>query len=176
MAPTQTATPATQQSQVPGTLGALQTFASAIYPYTIGYPVGWSVGKAQQMLANGDQPLMSILAADRFTRNPATDTQPLILIGAQPVPASMTPESWGAFTVKFAAPEIGCQPSRNEPTTVGGESAITYIYECDGFVFWTAVVHGNLGYDVLLLGDPADNETADRAVYDQMVKTFAFTK
>jgi hypothetical protein len=154
----------------------LQTFASNIYAYTMDYPVGWSANGALRQLRNGEMPIDSQTATDKFTRNPAKDLDPLIFISAQAVPEGISLERWGAFTVKVASPHVDCQPARQESIKVGSEPAVLFIYECGGgFVLWTALVHGNQGYDIVLLGGPGDEEAADRAVYNRLLATVAFT-
>jgi hypothetical protein len=152
------------------------TFASDIYGYSIDDPAGWLIQPALRQLKAGEIPFLAQTASDRFTRNPATDTNPLMTIAAQPVSDTMGLERWGAYTVKIGSPHAECAPSRQETSRVGGEPALLYIYECSGFLFWTALVHDNLGYDIVLLDGPADNEATDRAVYDRLLATVGFTR
>jgi hypothetical protein len=167
-----TASPAT-----PTGSAALQTFASDIYAYTMSYPAGWSARGALRQLGDAEMPLDKPTADDRFTREPAKDPYPLVVVAAQAVPHGFSLERWGAFTVKVGAPHIGCQPKRQEATKFGGEPAVLFTYECGGgFVLWSALVRGDLGYDIVLGSLPGDEEATDRAVLDRLLATLAFTK
>ncbi|MEA2545409.1 MAG: hypothetical protein QOI09_682, partial [Chloroflexota bacterium] len=140
-------------------------------------PAGWSARGALRQLGDAEMPLDKPTADDRFTREPAKDPYPLVVVAAQAVPHGFSLERWGAFTVKVGAPHIGCQPKRQEATKFGGEPAVLFTYECGGgFVLWSALVRGDLGYDIVLGSLPGDEEATDRAVLDRLLATLAFTK
>jgi len=153
----------------------LTTYTSAVYPYSIGYPAGYSVEPAQRSMSEVDLPAEGPNPAlDRFV---AKGTGPVIAVGAQPVAGGTSVAAWVGATTERVHSISGYQASGSPQTIqVGGEPARLVTYPLAGSIFqlWAMVVHGDSGFYIVLRDDPG-TEDADRALFDRILATLTFT-
>lgn len=155
----------------------LQTFISGSYGYSIGYPAGWSVRESTEALSEGGFPADFNSAVERFYQD-SNSLEPEILVAAQKLAEGTTLEEWTANTARLIATAIGYEkPVSSERMRVGGEAAtlLTYPDTGHGYHLWTTVVHGSEGFHVIWL-NRAGTEAADRALFERVLQTFAFTE
>jgi hypothetical protein len=156
----------------------LETFTSKRYGYLIGYPAGWSVRRAERSLHVNEVPLGidPQPAIDSFTGDRGE-----LFVASQRLSQGRTLQNWTPTIVRGLAaasgPAEGCEsPDARETLDVGGERARLLIYpECHAKgIFWTVIIHGNRGFHIVWFSK--QETAADRALFERILATFAFTR
>jgi hypothetical protein len=124
---------------------------------------------------SGDLLFQHAAGVDTFS---ALGDSGMVVIGAQRIPDGTTLDQWVNTNTEIFLELFGgsCgEPETGEPTTIGGEAAITRIYYCnDGyFVIYTYALHEGRGY-VAFWVSSRGNEAADQETFNQFVTRFAF--
>ena len=83
---------------------------------------------------------------------------------------------WRAAMVR-AAPAVCSESPSVKDTTLGGEPALAWTANCsDGYhVNKLAALQGTRGYMILLASPTANNDAADRRIFDSIRRSFRFT-
>jgi hypothetical protein len=142
-----THTPALKPS-VSGPPTSTALFTSAIYSYSVAYPVGWTVTPATTAWVFGRNDPDQAGVSDVF-RSPG---KPLIQIAVQQIPAGMSAAAWKSQILPRPVPTqmAVCfpQPGKWAPVTIGGTVGIGQ----HGYVIKGVVDPGNLSVDTFNIG------------------------
>jgi hypothetical protein len=153
------------------------TFASEMYSYTIGYPTTWYVRAATRPILANEFPFFTSRAVDRFGESEATRLDsPQVLVSAREVSVGTSLADWTDDTIELASGQPLCEESSPQSIELAGEPAALMTL-CRGETFfdiWAVAVHDGFGYQVIWIGPPR-NEEEGRALFDEILKTFAFT-
>jgi hypothetical protein len=152
-----------------------QTFASQHYGFRVTLPLGNWLGQDAQTdwdaksLAGDNNPAFAVLT------DAATDRKVIVASA----PTGMALPEWRAAMVR-ARPQ-GCSESSSaaQPSSLGGEPALTWTADCstEGFdVIKLAALHGTHGY-IILLATPHPSDAAnDRRSFESIRRSFRFTR
>lgn len=144
-------------------------FTSSFYGYSLKLPTGWHLTRAATMLmAPGQVPWAGESdAVDTFRGSNRKD---FMVIGARSINPNTTLEMWAQLVADGTAGICQEQPSTENKTEIGGESAIIVVDgDCQGIDhFWLAVLHEGLGFQIVWGG-------GDREAFEQVRQSFVFT-
>jgi hypothetical protein len=156
-----------------GLSGAMTTFTSPLYGYTMDHPVEWTVRQATVGLDEAWAPWIDSPGVDYTSSNPAADVTftPGVIVGATRVAPGRTLDAWTNLVTVATCGE----PGGRDTITVDGESAALLEYaRCNGLHhLWASAIHDGVGYHIVWLGPPG-TEAQDRLLFDAMVATFRF--
>jgi hypothetical protein len=100
-----------------------------------------------------------------------------LVAAAAPVTKTMTLAEWRAAMVR-AAPSVCSDAASSERTTLGGDQALTWTSTCsDGYdVIELVALHGKRGYEIFLASTSANDNAADRRIFESIRRSFRFTR
>jgi hypothetical protein len=163
--------------------GALVTFTSPVYGYSISHLPSWTVVEARRALAEGEPPATSSGATDILGRDASdrvsTMRLPGVIIAAQPVADDVGIAEWTRSMMDTVSSMKHCDPPRrSEHIEIDGASGTLLTYpNCPpdvGYLhLWAGVVHEGVGYHIVWF-DQQGHEGDDRAAFEQMLSSFSF--
>jgi hypothetical protein len=175
--PSATASPGpTAAPQLP--TARLQPYTSALYGYSVGYPVEWLVTPATSRLPTHGTPWAVDPTVDLFERRAGAPVTAqggpygTIVIASAVLEDAETLDAWTAIMPRGLCGE----PARTDAIEVDGEPALLLDYAggCNQlFHIWVTVVHQGTGTHIIWLDDPG-REPADRAFFNRILASFAF--
>jgi hypothetical protein len=148
-------------------------FISRRYGFRVTLAEGWSEQDAR-LDWNGKK--LQGIASPAFANFTDRATDRTLVAAAARIPKMTGLAAWRAAMVR-AAPAVCRESSSVEKTTLGGEPALTWTARCsDGYdVNKLAALHGTRGYMILLASPTANNDAADRRIFDSIRRSFRFT-
>ena len=171
--------PAASASPTPGPTAApqrptegLQPYTSALYGYTIDYPVEWTARAATSRLPAHAPPWADDPTVDLLEGGAGGGPFGALDIASVALEGAETLETWTASVVRGLCGE----PASTEAIELDGEPALllTYAEGCNGlFHIWVTVVHDGTATHIVWLDD-AGREAADRELFDDILATFRF--
>jgi hypothetical protein len=154
------------------------TFTSRMYPYSISYPATWQVRPATSPIDPDEFPFYDSPNVDRFGQSEdAILDEQQVLVSAAKVAEGTSLADWTDQAIKGALQFPLCErPESIKSIELAGEPAalMTICRGSDFFDTWVVAVHDGFGFYVLWLGPPTD-ERAQRALFDEVLRTLAFT-
>jgi hypothetical protein len=151
-----------------------QDFVSTRYDFRVALTSDWSEADAQvdwdgKMLQGADSPAFA-----NFT-DPGTGRD--LVAAAAPLAKGTHLAQWRAAMVR-AAPPVCSDSSFTRTTSLGGEPALAWTSTCsDGYdVIKLAALHGDRGYMIFLPSMAANDDAADRSVFESIRRSFRFTR
>jgi hypothetical protein len=163
---------------------ALDSYRSATYGYTIERPADWSVVAAVRQLDDGEPPRTGG-GTDIFARHASTTVRemdlPVLVVGAQPVAATMHTGDWAKEVSAIVDHQKGCGPAAaTNARTVDGVDAVEFSYpDCPPGAGldhrWIALVHGGLAFQIVWF-DASGAEASGGTQLDSTLATIHFGK
>jgi hypothetical protein len=151
-----------------------QTFSSRPYGFRVTLSKDWSGTDALVVWDGKKLQGLSSPAFANFT-DPATDRT--LAVAAARVRKGLKLAEWRAAMIR-AAPDV-CSDSRSvAATTLGGEAALAWTATCsDGYdVHKLAALRGGRGYMILFASQTANDDVADRRIFELIRRSFRFTR
>ena len=154
-------------------------FTSPTHGYTISYPSNWKVRPATAELQANDFPYDLSPKVDNFGALLPQLSNPELIVASAIPSHPLTLSEWEATVLGWAA--TTCDPPALEDAVIGGERARLITRDhCPDHHVWAVVVHGDRVFHVIvadaLATDDASLRPADRALFDTIIATFAFSK
>ena len=151
-----------------------QRFTSRRYGFRVTLTKEWSQKDALVDWNGKDLPGLQSGIFANFTN---TDTGRTLAAAAAPPAKRMGLAAWRAAMVR-AAPPVCSESSPAKPTTLDGEPGLAWTARCsDGYdVNKLAALHGTRGYILLLASPTANNNAADRQIFESIRRSFRFTR
>lgn len=150
-----------------GLSGAVASYGSPVYGYTVERPVEWQVRSATTRLGELGAPWIDSEAIDYIAATRASVPPGIIIGGADLQPGRLLDE----WTDDVVVATCGA-PTTREETTIDGDPARVLTYaRCNGyFHVWATVIHDGLGLHVVLI-TPGGTEREDRALLDSTLSS-----
>jgi hypothetical protein len=153
---------------------APQKFTSQRYRFRVTLTEAWS-GDDALVAWNGKK--LQGLGSTAFANFTDPPTGRTLVVGAARGATGEQLAEWRAAMVR-AAPAVCADSSSVEHTTIGGEPALAWAATCsDGYdVNKLAALHGRRGYMILLASPTANDNAADRDIFESTRRSFRFTR
>jgi hypothetical protein len=153
---------------------APKTFLSTRYGFRVTLSKGWSEEDAH---VDWDGKMLQGIASPAFANFSDPSAGRTLVAAAAPVTEAMTLAEWRAAMVR-AAPSVCSDAASSRRTTLGGDQALTWTSTCsDGYdVIELAALHGKRGYEIFLASNSANDNAADRRIFESIRQSFRFTR
>jgi hypothetical protein len=161
------------QAAAAAATAAPQDFTSKRYGFRVTLTKAWTEQDAQ---ADWSGKELQGLASPEFANFTNSATDRTFVAAAAPVAKGMQLAAWRAAIVQ-ATPTACTISSPTEKSTLGGEPALSWTTTCsDGYdVTKLAARHGTRGYVIFLASATANDNAADRTIFESIRGSFHFT-